>query len=438
MASRRRVKPLKIQEALAILFEESDDSDSDDVVDAVYIPPDVKTITDEEDVDDNILAEQPLEKDIAGTFELHTKTDIANEKLNEESENDESKNVHMPQKKKIKMNKEGKQIIMNNKCIKTRTDDKKQMKSKILPKWVKKYPTYSTSPSSEEEEQSEMLIQKLDGKSPIELFEMLLDEEILTEIVAFSIKYAYENNRHNFQFSVTDLKRFLGILILSGYHTLPQVDMYWSLDEDKGVPIVRKSLSRNKFKNIKKNLHLSDNSNLDKTDKFAKLRPFFKRINQKYLQFGIFAHHLSIDEEMVPYFGRHSSKMFIKGKPVRFGFKLWCLCSSDGYLFQFIPYGGAETNSDRQNMPLGTSVVLKLLSVVPKPEMHKIYFDNFFSSYGLFKILKEKGFFASGTVRENRLAGCLLDDSKNMKKKTSWFLRFCIQQGCRNMRYQME
>lgn len=28
---------------------------------------------------------------------------------------------------------------------------------------------------------------------------------------------------------------------------------------------------------------------------------------------------LSVDEQMIPYFGRHSCKMYMKGKPVRFG-----------------------------------------------------------------------------------------------------------------------
>ncbi|CAH2109195.1 unnamed protein product [Euphydryas editha] len=71
------------------------------------------------------------------------------------------------------------------------------------------------------------------------------------------------------------------------------------------------------------------------------------------MQFGIFSHNLSIDEEMVPYFGRHGYKMFIKGKPVRFGFKLWCLCSSNGYLYQFIPYGGKNSNVARNDLGLG-------------------------------------------------------------------------------------
>nr|XP_015904162.1 piggyBac transposable element-derived protein 2-like [Parasteatoda tepidariorum] len=38
-------------------------------------------------------------------------------------------------------------------------------------------------------------------------------------------------------------------------------------------------------------------------------------------------------------------------------------------------------------------------------------------SHGLFQILKEKGFLASGTARESRIAGCILDDSRNMGRK---------------------
>jgi hypothetical protein len=50
---------------------------------------------------------------------------------------------------------------------------------------------------------------------------------------------------------------------------------------------------------------------------------------------------LSIDKEMVPNFGSHSCKIFVRGIPVSFGFK--CLISVNGYLYQFLPYGGAIT-----------------------------------------------------------------------------------------------
>lgn len=125
-------------------------------------------------------------------------------------------------------------------------------------------------------------------------------------------------------------------------------------------------------------------------------------INKKYMQFGVWSNDLSIDEQMVPYFGRHSCKMFIRNKPIRFGYKLWCLCSASGYLFNCIPYAGASDRYDRE-IGLGADVVLRLLKNVNSPCHHRVYFDNFFTSHQLICLLSEKQFCASGTVRNNRI-----------------------------------
>ena len=68
------------------------------------------------------------------------------------------------------------------------------------------------------------------------------------------------------------------------------------------------------------------------------LRTLIDITNQKLIQFDVFAEHLSIDKQMVPYFGRYSCKMFIGGKPIRLSYKSMVLCSDDGYLFKVIPH----------------------------------------------------------------------------------------------------
>ena len=87
---------------------------------------------------------------------------------------------------------------------------------------------------------------------------------------------------------------------------------------------------------------------------------------------------LSIDESMVPYFGRHSCKQFIRAKPVRFGYKLWVLDSATG-----LPYHVEihEGKTDESADPLGTCFVKNALKVCQQPNTHSVYFDNFFSSY---------------------------------------------------------
>jgi hypothetical protein len=51
------------------------------------------------------------------------------------------------------------------------------------------------------------------------------------------------------------------------------------------------------------------------------VRPIFANLNKSarwFMDEGKF----SVDEIMIPYFGRHSSKQFICGKPIRYGFKV--------------------------------------------------------------------------------------------------------------------
>lgn len=101
-----------------------------------------------------------------------------------------------------------------------------------------------------------------------------------------------------------------------------------------------------------------------------------------------FVLNLSIDEQMVPYFGQHSCKMFVKGKPVSFGFKIWCLCSSEGYLFYSLPYAEKEPNIKFSSLGFAEDVDLNFLSLVEKPISNQIFFYYFFSSFKLFVHLK--------------------------------------------------
>ena len=80
-------------------------------------------------------------------------------------------------------------------------------------------------------------------------------------------------------------------------------------------------MSRKRFEDIKKYIEFADNNNLPAAGKLAKIQPLQDRVNASLQQFGVFAKDLTIDEQMVPYFGRHSAKMFISSKPIRFNYK---------------------------------------------------------------------------------------------------------------------
>lgn len=48
---------------------------------------------------------------------------------------------------------------------------------------------------------------------------------------------------------------------------------------------------------------------------------------------------------MIAYYGRHSCKQFIRGKPIRFGYKVYCLNTFGGYLIDFEKYQGKSVNN---------------------------------------------------------------------------------------------
>ena len=64
-----------------------------------------------------------------------------------------------------------------------------------------------------------------------------------------------------------------------------------------------------------------------------------------------------LDDSMAPYCGRHSCKQFIRGKPIRFGYKLWILVSSTSLPYHVEIYKG---NPQMQKISLLESALSKL------------------------------------------------------------------------------
>ena len=156
---------------------------------------------------------------------------------------------------------------------------------------------------------------ELVDKSPMELYKMYFDTAIEQLFVDNTINYAHTvMNELRFKFTTEDLWDFVTIITLSSYNIRTMYIDYWSIDDDLSNPLVRYLMSRDRFTEIKRNLHVADNTQLDDSDKWSTLRPLVDMVNAKLSQFGVFNQHLSIDEQMVPYFGRHSCKIFHQGQ----------------------------------------------------------------------------------------------------------------------------
>lgn len=167
---------------------------------------------------------------------------------------------------------------------------------------------------------------------------------------------------------------------------------------------------------IKCYLHCADNSYLPENDKFAKMRSFMCLLNGRYQRYAILEENLCIDESMAPYFGRHGAKQFLKDKPIRFGYKFWCLFDRLGDVIQFEPYHGSGGPKYDQNVDLDHSVVLDLISELPACVSFKLYANRYFSSLTLVHYLSTIGIGYTGTIQSNRIEKCPVSSLKDMAK----------------------
>ena len=87
------------------------------------------------------------------------------------------------------------------------------------------------------------------------------------------------------------------------------------------------------------------------------MRPLFDIFNANFKRFAS-ANNYSVDGSMIPYYGRHGTKQSIRGKPIQFGFKVWCLCLSDSYRIHTKPYRGKDTNLLETELGQGSDVIL--------------------------------------------------------------------------------
>ena len=131
---------------------------------------------------------------------------------------------------------------------------------------------------------------------------------------------------------------FLGILIVLGYNPLGSKRDYWSTGNDLRNHATFGAIRRDRFELIMKRLHFKDNDDLDKNDKYFKLRSFLYHIQEKFMQNFVPSQKISHDEAMIGYFGRHSCKQAIRIKPIRFGYKVWCENIPSEYLILFEVY----------------------------------------------------------------------------------------------------
>lgn len=240
--------------------------------------------------------------------------------------------------------------------------------------------------------------------NPYEVFEKTCGFDELVALIVQQSELYMRQNGIPFQTNAQEIRAFLGINLVMGYHVLPSLRDYWSSDPDLQVPYIANVMPRQRFEVIRNALHFANNeemlprSNPD-FDRAFKVRPVMDHFNQCFQNARNPSLQQSIDEHMIRFKGHNIMKQYIKSKPIKWGFKMWCRCDSkSGYLYQFDLYTGKKTDTEHG---LGETVVIMLTKDL-EDLCCEIYIDNFFNSPLLQLKLQEQHIYLCGTVRVDR------------------------------------
>ena len=136
-------------------------------------------------------------------------------------------------------------------------------------------------------------------------------------------------------------------------HKLPNRRIYWGTFTN--VPVISETMTRNRFDEILSILHFNDNnlaspSTLPDHNKLHKIQPVIEFFNARFSEVVFPETNEAVDEMMIPFKGKHSVKMYMPKKPVKWGYKLWCRAGISVYVYEFDVLGGKGIKGTPENI----------------------------------------------------------------------------------------
>ncbi|XP_076652738.1 piggyBac transposable element-derived protein 4 isoform X1 [Halictus rubicundus] len=249
-----------------------------------------------------------------------------------------------------------------------------------------------------------------ESKRELDVFDIMFDNVFWENIVTETNRYAErtiinENERRKIDESWTpvdcnEIKIYFALCIIMAQVKKPNIQMNWSKRAVIETPIFRKTMPLQRFLQITRFLHFSNNDTTDNMDKLRKVNPVINFFNKKFKEVYVMEDDIAIYESLMTFKGRVSSKQFSPSKRTRFGIKFSKLCeSASSYCYDFQIYSG--NNKKNPDDSASESVVMKLSQSVLH-EGHTLYLDDRYSSPKLFLTLAKNKTNAVGTVRTDR------------------------------------
>ncbi|XP_065915189.1 chimeric ERCC6-PGBD3 protein-like [Dysidea avara] len=188
---------------------------------------------------------------------------------------------------------------------------------------------------------------------PVDLFYLYFTDDVWDLLVTETNSYAAlrfpcrQYARPWKDVTCEEMKAFIGMLIMMGILHLPHLDMYWQVNEEiLSTPGISEIMSRDKFLQIYRFLHLADNrqqhpAGHPRHDKLFKVRNLLNLVTAQCASNYTPHQAVTVDEAMIPFKGRLNFKQYMKNKPTKWGIKVFVLCdATNGYIYRMQIYTG--------------------------------------------------------------------------------------------------
>jgi hypothetical protein len=247
---------------------------------------------------------------------------------------------------------------------------------------------------------------------PSELFCIFYNDAVMNQFVQATNGYASGVGIIYWKdVDAIEMKKFFAVLLIFGISCPPETRMAWENSMFR-IPVVCELLSRSRFEQIMRAWHYVDTSRMTAVEKnqlaaadpFWQVTPLADEINRVSKASYNCRQALSIDEQCVPFKGRHKCRCYNPQKPEKWHFKIFALNdAATGYQWNFVMYRGKEDYTVYgQNVTATSYPCIKLTEdEVLWFKNYMLYTDNWYTSFFLSILMRRRGIHTCGTAKCN-------------------------------------
>ena len=268
------------------------------------------------------------------------------------------------------------------------------------------------------------------SKSPFDVWSLFITPDIIRTLWENTVSFSHSLNQRRKPIELGEIYAFIGIVLFMGINVVGNRKYLFSDSTPLHSKFVSDTFSKRRFDWILRCFHWIDTTKFtdqeksvkNKTDHFWRVGSFLEQLAVSFRHFYKPGCWIDVDEQCIPFKGRHPSKCYNPNKPNKWHLKLFCMNDSQShYTVNFFAYQGKD-----ERRPPGMSATayppIRLLDHDEYKHMgYKFFSDNWYTQIELCDVFNDWGIDADGTIKTNRAGlykeGILPYKGRNVKER---------------------